>query len=287
VTSGGGRLPKKDATAPSWLSDAKGDYAAGLSLAELVDKHGAGHSTISRWLRWAGVTMRPPVKRHRLNDEQEQEVLRLNRQEGLGVTTIAKKFAVGPETIRGVIERAVAQEALDMIRGGRRDGDRPPDPEPVVVPTTPTPPKRRRTLGPPKLIPAAPDWLGEAGRYYREGKTMREVADLVGVNMYQISKWLTAAGVEIRKGTRPLTFTPDEEKEILRLHQQDWQSRRALARRFNVSIDTIGRAVLRAIARQTPEAKAADEGAAQTNGNGSVLTADQTTNGIISGGATV
>jgi hypothetical protein len=113
------------------------------------------------------------------------------------------------------------------------------------------------------------------------------VGDAVGVNASQILKWLNWSGVPIRGGGKTLKFTDVEEKEILRLHQREWQSRRAIAKRFGVAIETIGRVILRQIAKMTAEAKDNDQGTGKIVDEGSVTAADQATNGIVSGGATV
>jgi transposase-like protein len=253
--SGGGRLPKKDAEPPSWLAEAKEAYLSGATIADLEIRFDKGHPTLTRWLRWAGVEMRPPHRKHALSPEQEREVLRLHRDENVPKTTLAKKYGVGPCVIYRILGEEAAKDAADMVGNGARDRDQPPDPAPVVVPTVPTTPTRRRPVRPPKEIPAAPDWVGLAARLYGEGKSMAEVADEVGVNTSRVLKWLNWTGVSIRKGTRSRRFSDEEEREIYRQHTEGWMSRRALARKYQVAIDTIGRVILRQIAKMAAEAK--------------------------------
>jgi transposase len=261
---GGGRLPKEGAKAPDWLPAARKYYEEGASLVEVCERFDIASQTASRWLRWGGTTMRPARRKHALTDEQEAEVLR-RYNGGTAESTLAKEYRVSREVILRILGTEAARKAAEMISNGARNGDRPPDPEPPTVPVAPI---ACRPVGPPK---AMPPWAAEAARLYLGGQTLRQVADQFDSNLSRVLRVLLEAGVEIRSGSKARRFSPDEEKEIYELHRTKGLSRRAIAKRYGVGVDTIARCLLRQLARQ----------AAGANGS------DQAGNGVISGGAMV
>jgi transposase-like protein len=79
-------------------------YQEGLNTHQIADEVGVASPTARYILMKRGVKLRPPGKRHKLNQEQKQELVRLYAKERWVYADLAFKFGISPSTVGEILK---------------------------------------------------------------------------------------------------------------------------------------------------------------------------------------
>jgi transposase-like protein len=180
-------------------------YQAGATVSEIARELGYATSTVDRHLSGAGIKWRP---RSPVTGEQLGEMVRLY-QSGANGPEIAREFGYATATVRKHLRAAGVQ----LRPRGSPKGTRQLTPEARAALAAL---HRRRYDDEPERYgaPTAEERSRMVGKY-AEGATMRKIAREFGYAEDTVSKYLRAAGVNMRvRGV-----SPEERSTMVRLYQ--------------------------------------------------------------------
>lgn len=170
-----------------------------LTVAGVAERLGVAHGTAHRWLRVAGVPLRPPMARARA-DLSDEDIRRLYAVEGRTAAEIAADLGCPATTVYGRLQRL----GVPRRPARPRDSSRPAD-----------------------------DVLHQL--YHHDGLSLRRLAARFAVSPQAVRGWLVAAGIPRRP---PAGAEPTDPSTLIALYAEGW-SGPELARRFGCSATTV------------------------------------------------